>query len=174
MTKALSIVHWPDPRLKTPSASVTAFDGTLRDLANDMFALMREEKGVGLAAPQIGRNLRLFVMNHTGEPADDRVYVNPVLTPLGDTETESEEGCLSIPDVRIRVWRADKMRIDAQDLDGKPISIERDGFETRVWQHENDHLLGILLTDRMSFTDKMRYRRKLKTLEEQHQTAKKS
>lgn len=164
MYEQLQIINYPDPRLKKLSADVTAFDENLQALADRMLVLMRAAKGVGLAAPQVGVNQRLFVMNHSGEVGDDRVYVNPKLTLL-DGEDVSEEGCLSLPDIRIDVIRSDQVHIDAQDLDGNPISIERDGFEARVWQHEVDHLLGILLTDRMSFTDKMKYRKRLKALE---------
>lgn len=163
MNENLTIIRYPDPRLKKVSDPVTAFDADLRALADHMFQLMRAAKGVGLAAPQVGLNKRLFVMNHTGEPGDDRVYVNPVLTTL-DGESEAEEGCLSLPEIHINVIRADKVRLDAQDLDGKPVSLEREGFEARVWQHETDHLLGILLTDRMSFTDRMKHRKRLKEL----------
>ena len=168
----LKIIHWPDSRLKKPSAAVTAFDDELKSLAERMLILMREAKGVGLAAPQVGINRRLFVMNHSGEPGDDRIYVNPVLTLL-DGEEEAEEGCLSLPDVHVNVIRALKVKIDAQTLSGEPVSLERDGFEARVWQHETDHLLGILLTDRMSFTEKMRHRKRLKELEAKLAAAKK-
>jgi peptide deformylase len=159
----ISIVTYPDPRLRRRSEPVVHFDARLRELVSRMFELMRAEGGVGLAAPQVGVNLRLFVMNHTGEPADDRVVVNPTLTPL-EGELVGEEGCLSIPDVRIDVLRADAMRLDAFDLEGSPFSVTSSGWETRVWQHENDHLDGILLTDRMGFSDKVRYRKKLKAL----------
>jgi peptide deformylase len=161
----LRIVNWPAASLKQPCQTVVDFDADLKRLAADMFDLMRQAQGVGLAAPQVGRNIRLFVMNHSGKAEDDRAYVNPTLTPL-EGELEAEEGCLSIPDVRINVWRADRVKLEAQDLDGKPVSIEADGFETRVWQHETDHLLGILLTDRMGFSDKMRWRKKLKSLQD--------
>lgn len=159
----ISIIKYPDPRLHKRSKPVEAFDAHLRELAARMFELMREDGGVGLAAPQVGINLRLFVMNHTGEPGDDRVVVNPVLTAL-EGEVSGEEGCLSIPDVRIDVLRADAMRLDAFDLDGKPFTLTASGWETRVWQHETDHLDGILLIDRMSFSDKVRYRKTLKGL----------
>jgi peptide deformylase len=159
----ISIVKYPDPRLHKRSKPVDTFDLHLRELVARMFELMRAEGGVGLAAPQVGINLRLFVMNHSGEPGDDLVVINPVLTPL-EGEVTGEEGCLSIPDVRIDVLRADAMKLDAQDLEGKPFSLTASGWETRVWQHETDHLDGILLTDRMGFSDKMRYRKKLKTL----------
>ena len=86
MYEDLKIVLFPDPRLKKVSTEVGAFDDQLRALVARMFELMRENRGVGLAAPQVGHNLRLFVINPTGEPTDDRVYVNPVLTELSDVE----------------------------------------------------------------------------------------
>ncbi len=163
MNENLTIIRYPDPRLKKVSEPVTAFDAELKSLADHMLEMMRAAKGVGLAAPQVGINKRLFVMNHSGEAGDDRVYANPVLTVI-DGEAEAEEGCLSLPDIHINVFRANKVRLDAQDLEGKPVSVEREGFEARVWQHETDHLLGILLIDRMSFTDKMKHRKRLKEL----------
>lgn len=79
MADPLKIIKWPDPRLRKRSVPVTRFDDNLRALATQMLDLMRESKGVGLAAPQVGLNLRLFVINHTGKPEDDKVYVNPSL-----------------------------------------------------------------------------------------------
>lgn len=172
MNENLTIIRYPDPRLRKVCEPVTVFDADLKSLTERMFELMRAAKGVGLAAPQVGLTRRLFVMNHTGEPGDDRVYVNPTLTLL-DGESESEEGCLSLPDIHINIIRAEKVRLDAQDLEGKPISVEREGFEARVWQHETDHLLGVLLTDRMSFTDKMKHRKRLKELSAQFEKKKK-
>ena len=165
MNQPLTIIRWPDPRLKKTSDVVIAFDDDLRRMADQMLVLMRAAKGVGLAAPQVGINRRLFVMNHTGEPGDDRVYVNPTLTALDGDAFAAEEGCLSLPEIHIDVVRPSHVRIDAFDLAGEPVSVERDGFEARVWQHENDHLLGILLTDRMSFSDKMKHRKRLRDLE---------
>src|SRR4051812_38944028 len=120
MLDDITIIHYPDPRLKKVSAPVTVFNEELRDLAAKMFELMRASKGVGLAAPQVGRNIRMFVMNATGKPEDDKVYVNPVLTE-GEGDEEGEEGCLSIPDLRINVVRSRSLRIQARDLTGHPI-----------------------------------------------------
>jgi peptide deformylase len=125
---------------------------------------MREAKGVGLAAPQIGKNIRLFVMNATGKPEDDRVYINPVLTEAEGDE-EEEEGCLSIPEFRVKVWRAKRLRIQAVDLTGQAIDQTDEGFVARVWQHETDHLNGILLTDRMGAVAKIANRGLLRDLE---------
>src|SRR5215216_1116617 len=114
----LQIIRWPDPRLKKKSEPVTAFDEDLRRLAGRMFDLMRECKGVGLAAPQVGRNIRLFVANPTGKPEDDKVYVNPLLSDAEGDE-EAEEGCLSLPEVNVNIRRpTSKVRMQAQDLNG--------------------------------------------------------
>ena len=167
MAEPVSIISYPDPRLKKVSAPITAFDDALRDLAQQMFALMREEKGVGLAAPQVARNIRMFVMNATGNPEDDRVYVNPELSEA-EGEEEGEEGCLSIPELRVKIFRSRKLRIMAKDLEGKPIDESADGYIARIWQHETDHLNGILLTDRMGPVAKIANRSLLKDLEEQY------
>jgi len=168
MSEPLQIIFWPDPRLKKISPPVKAFDQELRDLSARMFDIMRENKGVGLAAPQVGRNIRFFVMNATGMPADDRVYVNPLVSDA-DGEEEDEEGCLSLPDIRIQVLRNKTMRITAFDLDGKQFEQVESGFPARVWQHEIDHLNGIMLTDRMGPVARMANRRKLKELDEQYE-----
>jgi peptide deformylase len=167
MYEDLKIIFWPDPRLKKVSKPVDTFDASLKELADRMFQLMREAKGVGLAAPQVGLNIRLFVMNATGEPQDDRVYVNPVLSD-GNGEEDGEEGCLSLPDIRINVLRFKELRMQAQDVEGKPIEEAADGFVARIWQHEFDHLNGTLLLDRMGAVARMAARRTLKDLEEQY------
>jgi peptide deformylase len=169
MYEELKIIHWPDPRLKKLSKPVELPDPSLKQLAARMFELMREAKGVGLAAPQVGLNIRLFVMNPTGEPQDDRVYVNPVLSD-GDGEEEGEEGCLSLPEIHASIVRFKKMRMSARDVDGNPIDEAGEGFVARVWQHEFDHLNGTLLTDRMGPVAKMAARRTLKDLEDKYRS----
>src|SRR5215208_4793769 len=158
MFEDLKIILYPDPRLKKMSQPVQNFDERLRLLAARMFELMREAKGVGLAAPQVGENIRMFVMNPTNEPGDDRVYVNPV---LGDVEgeEEAEEGCLSLPGIHVKIVRRKQVRMQAQDLEGKPIEEVATGFIPRVWQHETDHLNGTMLTDRMGPVARMANRR---------------
>ncbi len=167
MAPPLKIIFWPDPHLKKVSKPVEIFDQNLAALAQRMFELMRESRGVGLAAPQVGKNIRLFVMNHNGEPASDRIYVNPRLSEPSDQE-QAEEGCLSLPKVNIQVIRNKAMRMQAQDLSGKPFEQTETGYIARIWQHEVDHLNGILLTDRMSPVEKMTHRKILKELEEQY------
>ena len=167
MPDPLKILLYPDPRLKKVSAPVTAFDQALRELVGEMFKLMREAKGVGLAAPQVGTNLRVFVMNPTGEAGGDRVYVNPALTEAEGSE-EAEEGCLSLPDIHVKVVRSKKIRMQARDIEGNAIEQTATGFISRVWQHEFDHLNGILITDRMGPVAKMANRKKLKDLEDRY------
>ncbi len=160
----LEIIRYPDPRLRTPCEDVTEFDASLAELARHMLRLMRAAKGVGLAAPQVGILKRMFVMNITGEPADDQVYVNPQLHDLHGTE-EGEEGCLSIPGVHVQVCRATRCRIVAQDLAGRPVERVGEGLEARVWQHEIDHTRGILILDRMRPSEAIAIRRQLRELE---------
>jgi len=165
MAEELKIVIYPDPRLKKVSEPVMRFDADLQQLVVQMFKLMREAHGVGLAAPQVGRNLRLFVMNATGEAGDDYVFVNPALSDA-DGQEEAEEGCLSLPDIRIKVLRNKRIKIRAHDLHGEPFERVAEGFIPRVWQHEFDHLNGIMLTDRMGPVAKMTHRKRLKELED--------
>jgi peptide deformylase len=163
-TEHLRIIHYPDPRLRKVSEPVKSFDVPLRELVGRMFELMREDKGVGLAAPQVGINQRLFVINPTGKPEDDRVYINPQMSePIG--EDEAEEGCLSLPEIRVNVLRAKSLHMRAQNLDGEWFEEHADGYVARIWQHENDHLEGILLLDKMSALDKLAARKAIKQME---------
>ena len=164
MYDQLSVIHWPDPRLKQRAAEVTDFGADLASLVARMFVVMREEKGVGLAAPQLGVGLRVFVLNPSGDPADDAVYVNPVLSDGLDRETD-EEGCLSLPGIRIDVERDVTLTISAQDLTGTRFSQTASGYLARIWQHEYDHLIGTLLLDRMGPTAKLLNRKKIREME---------
>jgi peptide deformylase len=162
----LKIIVYPDPRLKKVSQRVEKFDDDLAALVERMFDLMREAKGVGLAAPQVGVNLQVFVMNPTGKPEDDRVYINPNLSEATGEET-AEEGCLSLPEIRIDVCRSKKLRMEAKDLKGQSIVEEASGYPARIWQHEFDHLVGTMLTDRMGPVDRLKHRKAIKELEEE-------
>jgi peptide deformylase len=165
MVNALKIVKYPDPRLRAMSRPVTEFGPDLKALAGRMFELMREARGVGLAAPQVGLNIRLFVINPTGEDGDDRAYVNPVLTEA-EGEEEGEEGCLSLPNINAKVWRSKTMKIQAQDLDGHPFEEQASGYVARIWQHETDHLNGTMIIDRMGPVARLAARRVLKELQQ--------
>ena len=162
--ESLGVICYPDARLRKPSVPVEAFDDRLRRLADRMLALMADHRGVGLAAPQVGVNLRLFVCNPSGEPDGQRVYVNPVITEMVGA-VEGDEGCLSLPDVTVPIRRAPRCRLRAFDLTGTPLEREGQDLEARVWQHEVDHLNGVLIIDRMSPMDRIATRRTLKSLE---------
>jgi len=161
---ALRIIHYPDPRLREPAAPVATFDEALTRVAERMFELMRLDRGVGLAAPQVGLPIRLFVMNPTEDRKDDLAFVNPVISET-EGSREDEEGCLSIPEVRVQMRRAVRCRIDALDLAGNPIAFVGEDLLARIWQHETDHLNGVLIIDRMGPGDKIATRRQLKELE---------
>lgn len=172
MFENIEIIFYPDPRLREKCRRVETFDDSLRSLAARMFELMREHRGVGLAAPQVGQTIRMFVMNHSGKPEDDRVYVNPMLSdPDGDDE--AEEGCLSLPGINLDVLRSNSLRIRAQDLDGKPFEQTETGYIARIWQHETDHINGILLLNHMDPVQKLKWRKRLRELEADHEAAKK-
>lgn len=159
----LQIIHWPDPHLTRASKPVEVFDEALAALAQRMLQLMHEARGVGLAAPQVGHNIRLFVSGHTPEPETDRVYVNPVVLESSGND-EGEEGCLSIPGINVRIVRARHVRLVAQDVHGNPFELEADGYLPRIWQHEIDHLNGTLILDRMGAVARMANRRTLREL----------
>ena len=132
-----------------------------------MFALMYEHQGVGLAANQVDLPYRLFVANPTGDAAavaEERVYINPVLSgPKG--HAEDEEGCLSIPGVNGQVRRAERISVTAYDLAGQEIRSEESGLLARILQHETDHLDGRLFIDRLAPTAQMEIREALEELE---------
>jgi peptide deformylase len=167
--RKLHIRHFPDPILSKAAAPVELFDERLRDLAHRMVELMHEAKGVGLAAPQVGLGLRLFVCNPTGEDKDDMAFVNPRFTDLVGNE-EREEGCLSIPGVTVNVRRATEVTMQAVDLQGQAVQLQGTNLLARIWQHEVDHLDGRLIIDRMSASDEIANRKVLKQLKDQYRT----
>jgi peptide deformylase len=165
----LAIVHYPDPILKKTCTPVTAFGPDIKALADRMLTLMKEGRGVGLAAPQVGLSLRLFVCNPTGEPEDDMVCVNPEFVELNGAE-EKEEGCLSLPGLGVNMRRATRAVMRFCDADGQVREQEGEDLLARIWQHESDHLDGRLITDNMSATDEISNRRAIKQLEADYET----
>jgi len=167
--KDLRIIHYPDPRLRKVSERVTEFDGELKALVARMLTLLEADKGVGLAAPQVGINKQLIVMSPSGQPGDTRVLVNPAIhDPHGSAE--AEEGCLSLPGINVQVRRAQRCRVTAQNLDGGPIEQVLEDLPARICQHETDHLNGVLIIDRMGPTDRIATRRTLKALEDSYKS----
>jgi len=163
----LRIVHYPDPVLRRVCTTVERFDDSLRQVLERMFTLMRTGKGVGLAAPQVGLDLRLFVCNHTGEPGDNLACINPEILDL-DGAVEMEEGCLSLPNVSVAVRRGQKARIRAYDIEGRQFEREATDLLARIWQHESDHLDGRLILDYMSEASRIANRRAIKQLEDDY------
>lgn len=137
-----------DPILRAKTAPVTAFDARLATLAEDMLETMDDAPGVGLAAPQVGESIQMFVYD-TGEDGERGALCNPHITWFSDEQVEMEEGCLSIPDAYFPVTRPEAIVVEAQQLDGTSITIETGGFRARVFQHEIDHLNGVLFIDHL-------------------------
>jgi len=166
---------YPEPVLRKEAAPVEAFDDDLAATVAAMYRRMYASKGVGLAAPQVGIKQRILVINPSGEAeqeGEELTLVNPRITELFGAETTMEEGCLSFPGIYAEVVRPDGCKVTAQDVDGKELELEFEGFASRVIQHEYDHLQGILLVDRMSPADKLRHRGALDELIARYKAAK--
>lgn len=161
----LRIVYYPHPVLLRPAEKITEVTDEVRAVAWRMIDLMHQVSGVGLAAPQVALPWRLFVANPTGDPVDDAVFINPVLLHPGRELADEEEGCLSLPDIRGVVRRPQSMTIRALDLEGRAIETSSDGLPARIWQHETDHLDGIMIIQRMTGIDRLANRRVLRSLE---------
>lgn len=149
----MKIIQYPHPTLRHKSKVITRVDRKLKTIVAEMFELMYEAHGLGLAANQVDLPLRLFVINLASDPdqGEERVFINPVISqPKG--VSEAEEGCLSINGVNARVTRPAQIHISAYDLTGKPIEETVDGLMARAVQHETDHLNGVLFIDRVAET----------------------
>jgi len=145
------ILHYPDKRLRIPGKPVTDFGPEFQKLIDDMAETMYAAPGVGLAAPQIGVALRVFIVDTaTGEdePSDLRVFANPEILDRQETIL-FDEGCLSFPGAREEVERAERVRVRAQDRHGQTFELETDGLLAIAIQHENDHLEGKLMIDKL-------------------------
>ena len=156
----LSVRKYGDPVLRRRAARVDAVTPDVRATIADMIDTMYDEVGLGLAAPQIGVSLRLMVVaDEEGRAA--RALVNPVITEQGG-EVVAEEGCLSLPGIFAPVKRAEWVRLEAQDPDGKAVAITARGLRARVFQHEIDHLDGVLFIDRLDPVARDRIKRRIK------------
>ena len=147
----LKIVKYPDPILSRPGEPITEFNDELRKLIADMFETMYAEQGIGLAAPQVGASIRLMVIDlSVGKvPEDKLVLINPEII-FTDGKLYEEEGCLSFPEIREKVARHAKVRIRAQDEKGKWFEMDGVDVLSRCFQHEIDHVDGMLFIFRMS------------------------
>lgn len=148
----LRIVPFPHPALRFESRPVTRIDDGLRATVREMFELMYEHNGIGLAANQVGLPIRVFVLNLTADPEQpdqEQVFINPEVVKR-HASAEHEEGCLSFPGVYAKAKRARKVKVRAFDLDGNPIEVEADDLLGRALQHEIDHLDGVLFIDHVA------------------------
>lgn len=175
----LQIVSYPAAVLRQKARQVVLPDAQLPAIARRMLDLMNDAEGIGLAAPQVGLSIRLFVVDVP--ESEDRtidgplpsatdgpvVYINPVITNPQGAPEPSEEGCLSLPDIRGQVLRPPTVTITAQDLDGKEFTHTATGLLARCWQHELDHLDGVLILDRMTQMSRLRNRAAVRDLERQ-------
>jgi peptide deformylase len=163
--KIHEVVKYPDPVLAKRGAEVTEFDAALKKLAEEMFESMYAAQGIGLAAPQIGISKRLTVidLSFNKKPEDRIVLVNPEIIEREGRQHE-EEGCLSLPEIREKVTRAAKVKVRAQDVKGEWFEIEGEELLARAFQHEIDHLDGVLFIDRLSRLKRDLIVRKIKKL----------
>ena len=162
----MQIITYPHYTLRYKSQPLTRVDAALRKLVAEMFDLMYEANGVGLAGNQVDLPLRLFVVNMAAEPGEgeELVFINPVLSqPKGNEE--GDEGCLSLPGLYGKVVRAKQIHVQAYNLRGEEFNADLDGLFARVVQHENDHLDGVLFTDRMTTAGKLAIRESLEEFE---------
>jgi len=156
----LDVLQFPDERLRTVAKPIDEVNSEIKQLVADMFETMREEKGIGLAATQVNRHVRLVVMDVSEEQNEPRVFINPEIVNK-EGSTISEEGCLSVPGNYAKVDRAEKVTVKALDGEGEPFELEADGLLAICIQHELDHLDGKLFVDYLSPLKRQRIRKKL-------------
>ena len=159
--KALKIITDPDKRLRKKSESVHDFDNQLKQFSEAMLATMYKEKGIGLAAPQVNKLIRLIVLDTSENRDEPMVFVNPVID-SHQGNVDSNEGCLSVPDIKADIRRFESILFSAQSIHGKNISFAADGLLSVCLQHEIDHLDGKLFIDQISDIKLKRIRKKIK------------
>lgn len=156
----LDVLSFPDERLRTVAKPVDDVNDEIRQLVADMFETMKDEKGIGLAATQVDRHVRVVVMDVSEEQDEPRVFINPEIT-RKEGETISEEGCLSVPGNYAKVERAEAITVKALDENGDAFELEAEGLLAICIQHELDHLKGTLFIDYLSPLKRQRIRKKL-------------
>ncbi len=163
----MKIVQYPHPALRHVCKPLAAIDAKVRKAADEMLELMYEAKGLGLAAPQVALPYRLLVLNLSGDrnsKEQEGAYVNPVILERKGS-IEDEEGCLSFPGLYAKVRRAKSVKVQAYNLGGELVEVSAVDLAARAWQHEIDHLDGILFVDKMGPIAKLASRSALKEFE---------
>jgi peptide deformylase len=161
------ITHYPAGVLGRRAEPVEEINGDILRLVEKMIDIMLKNKGVGLAAPQAGVSLRLFIISLDGSRENVKAYVNPTVTPIGELEA-IEEGCLSVPGIYTKIRRYKKCEVTATDLDGKEFTDRAEGLYARALQHEYDHIEGITIVNRMGQPARIVHRKQLKKLQERN------
>jgi peptide deformylase len=166
VSKIHEVVKYPDPVLAKRGEDVTVFDAKLKKLVDEMFDSMYAAQGIGLAAPQINISKRLAIVDVSFKknPEEKIVLINPEIIDRSGKQVE-EEGCLSLPEIREKVSRAEWVKVKAQDVTGKWIEVEGEELLARALQHEIDHLDGILFIDHLSRLKRDLVLRKIKKLQ---------
>jgi peptide deformylase len=165
----LSILEFPDPRLRKKAAPVTTVDDALRRTIDDMFETMYEAPGIGLAATQVNVHKRLLVLDISEEKNQPLVFINPEIEVLDPSTQGYEEGCLSVPGYYEEVCRPSRIRVKSLDRNGEPFELVAEGLLAVCLQHEVDHLDGKLFVDYLSSLKRQRIKDKLQ--KEQRQPA---
>ena len=162
----LDIVKYGDPILRKKCKLVEDFSN-IDTIVDDMFDSMYEAEGIGLAANQVGINLNIFIIDisHTEESDDSYVFVNSSIIESSSNKSSSSEGCLSLPNISLDINRPERIKLKYQTIDGKWCEDDFSGLLGRAIQHENDHVNGIMIIDRVSETEKIKHKTELKNLE---------
>lgn len=160
----LKILTYPDKFLAQPTVPVTEITDETRKFIEDMADTMYQAPGIGLAANQVGSEMKIIIADPAADPEKRgfTVYINPEIVKMEGEILSEEEGCLSVPDYRADVKRAEKVVVNYLDLELKPVTIETGEMLSIILQHEIDHLNGILFIDRLSALKKQMYKRKVK------------
>ena len=162
----MRIVYYPDPVLLKPAATLDSVPENMGEIVEGMRKVMTLERGIGLAAPQVGLSLRIILINPSGEEADERILINPEITRFHGKKEWGEEGCLSFPGIWGEVLRHTRVDVKYRDLDFAEQSLEAEDLTARVLQHEIDHLNGQIFVTKMRPADKIRVKPELEKLRE--------
>ncbi len=163
---ARPIVIYGEPVLREKTKPVEQIDQGVKELVADMMATLRQAKGLGLAAPQVGSTTRLFILDLSGLDLTEsiRVFINPEIVETSEEDVVMEEGCLSFPGIYQKISRPKRVKVKALDLDGKEFTLEADEMLARAIQHEYDHLEGVLFIDHISSLSRTLIKGKLNKL----------
>ncbi|HZU35014.1 MAG TPA: peptide deformylase [Gemmataceae bacterium] len=170
----MRIVHYPHPALRCKAQPLTSIDKQVQLYAGQMLDLMYEARGIGLAGPQVVLPYQILAMNPSGDPEQrdqEGVYLNPVIIERKGGTAEGEEGCLSLPGLYQKVRRAKSVKVHAYNLKGEAVEIVANELPARVWQHEVDHLHGVLFIDKIGPLAKLAARGQIKEFEQEYRKA---